>query len=170
MTYKWLGAILIITGCGSVGFSMANSCRKKEKMLKHLIQTLQCMENELRYRLTPLPELCRLAGKKLGGTPGGVFLNLARELDWQMEPDVSSCMSEAIRKGGNLPYEIRRHLTQLGDILGRYDLTGQLLGLQAVCEDCERELQHLRAEKDIRMRSYQTLGLCAGAALAILLA
>ena len=170
MNYKWIGAILIIAACGGVGFSMAGSCRKRVNQLKQLIHSIQFMENELQYRLTPLPELCRITGKRTNGSLGVVFLNLARELDWQAEPEVANCMAEAIRKSASLSGEIKKHLFQLGGILGRYDLTGQLKELQAVRTECEGALRILSKDKDVRMRSYQTLGLCAGAALAILLA
>ena len=69
----------------------------------------------------------------------------------------------------NLPRSVRRLLTGLGNSLGRLDLTGQVQGLQAVKAGCARELERLERNRDTRLRSYQTLGLCAGAALAILL-
>lgn len=170
MSYKWLGALLVITGCGGFGLSLAAGYRRQEKLLRQMIQILHYMENELQYRLTPLPELCRQAGKEVSGILGDVFLNLARELDWQAAPDVCSCMSEAIKRSSELPMGLRKHLILLGRTLGRFDLPGQLQGLQAVCSTCEEELKVFRQDRESRLRSYQTLGLCAGAALAILFA
>lgn len=168
MGYKWLGAILVLLGCGSFGFSMAVSFRKEEKILKQLIYVLENMESELQYRLTPLPELCRQAGADSSGTLQMVFLNLYRELSCQMEPDVSSCMSSALRKSGELPKQVRKHLYYLGKSLGRFDLTGQIRGIKAIENACRDDLKQLNANKDVRLRSYQTLSLCAGAALVIL--
>lgn len=170
MTYRWFGALLIITGCGSIGFSLAAGDRQRERFLRQLIQVLRSMESELQYRLTPLPELCRQAAKDSSGALQDVFLNLARELDWKAAPDVYSSMEEAMRKSRNLPVTIRQHLKCLSRTLGQYDLPGQLLELQAVRKNCEEELSVLLNGKEGRLRSYQTLGLCAGAALAILLA
>ena len=56
----------------------------------------------------------------------------------------------------------------LGTSLGRFDLTGQLNGLEQVRSHCRRELEALAGNRDQRVRGYQTLGICAGAALAIL--
>ena len=64
---------------------------------------------------------------------------------------------------------LRRPLRLLGQTLGRFDLPGQLKGIKAVQESCRRELARLERNRDARLRSYQTLGLCAGAALVILL-
>ena len=47
-------------------------------------------------------------------------------------------------------------------------MAGQLLGLEEQRRRCNAELEKLNAGKEDRLRSYQTLGLCAGAALVIL--
>ena len=43
-----------------------------------------------------------------------------------------------------------------------------LKGLEAVRQKCREDIQLLTEDKAVRMRSYQTLGICAGVALAIL--
>ena len=83
MSYKWIGAILIITSCTACGFSVAAGKRKEEQLLYRLIQILQIMESELQYRLTPLPELCRLAAGEKKDVLHGVFMNTYRELKLQ---------------------------------------------------------------------------------------
>lgn len=170
MSYKWMGAILIIAGCGGFGCSLALGHKREEKLLRQLARILRYMECELQYRLTPLPELCRQAGKEVSGILRDVFSNLARELDWQGEPDVSCCMAASIKKSPDLPPRLRKLLVRLGHTLGRFDLPGQLRGLQAVEAACDEALNELKTNRDVRLRSYQTLGLCAGAALAILFA
>ena len=170
MSYKWIGAVLVISGCGGVGFSIAANHKKEEIYLRQMVWLLQYMENELQYRLTALPELCRKAGDEVGGILREVMRNLAKELDCQVSPDVSGCMTKALRKSKEVPNTIRRMLLQLSHTLGQFDLPGQLRGLQAVVARCERELKKMEKDRDVRLRSYQTLGLCAGIALAILFA
>lgn len=169
MEFKWLGALLILTACSGCGFSIAAGKRMEEKLLYQLLQILQFMEAELRYRLTPLPDLCRMAAAEVKGTLRVVFLNLNRELNWQKLPDAGSCMSEAIQRTGQMPNRVRRLLVQLGHTLGRFDLEGQLQGIRAVRRRCEDALESIRKNRDQRLRSYQTLGICAGAALAVIL-
>lgn len=169
MEYRWFGAILIVAGCSSCGFTIAAGKRKEEKLLYQLVAVLQMMESELRYRLTPLPDLCRMASGEVTGTLHAVFMNLYRELNWQKLPDAASCMSAAIQRTGDIPVRIRRLLVQLGQILGRFDLEGQLQGIQSVRKRCEESLVSIRNNRDERLRSYQTLGVCSGVALAIVL-
>ena len=52
--------------------------------------------------------------------------------------------------------------------MGRYDLEGQLQGIQTVKMECHGYLDELERHRAERLRSYQTLGLCAGAALVII--
>jgi len=169
MGYKWMGAVLILGGCSGYGFYIAAGKRREEQMLLQLQQLLLMMTSELQYRLTPLPELSRMAAGQTNGMLQVVFMNLYRELSWQKLPDAGSCMSAAIRRSGELPASVRRLLVQLGHTLGRFDLQGQLEGIEAVQKRCEESLRNIGRNKDERLRSYRTLGVCAGAALAILL-
>ena len=168
MNTKWIGAIFVLASCGGFGFSIAHNYRQRERLLRQLLNILEVMASELEFRLTPLPELSRKAARDACGVLRDVFANLARELDWQSEPDAGSCMRNAIDRCHDLPACLRRPLRQLGQTLGRFDLPGQLQGIQSVQETCRRELSRLERNRDARVKSYQTLGLCAGAALVIL--
>ncbi len=168
MTFKWIGAILIIAGCGGAGFSIASHARREEKYLLQFIDVVSFMENELQYRLTPLPEACFQAKEEADGVLRQVLNMLSKELERQVLPDPGSCMVEALRQSDLLPPSLRRMLLQLGHCLGRFDLDGQLCGLRSVRERCASELKGIHNRRSIQLRSYQTLGLCAGIALAIL--
>ena len=170
MSVKWIGAILVIAGCGGAGFSITAKHRQREIQMRQLMAALQYMESDLQYRLTPLPELCRSAGRECSGILREVFCNLARELSWQTAPDAGSCMHAALKRSHDLSPELRKLLLRLGRGLGRFDLQGQIRSLQAVQGACKEELIKMCKNRDTRLRSYQTLGLCAGAALAILFA
>ena len=169
MTYRWIGAVLILVGCGGFGFSMAREHRRQERLLEALERALKFMHWELQYRLTPLPELCNLAGRQVGGPIGSVLHQVSARLEQQTYPDVSCCMQSVLAADDVLPRQVRSLLRQLGSSLGRFDLPGQLEGLQALQAGCRKLLHHLEQGRGQRLRSYRTLGLCAGAALAILL-
>lgn len=169
MEYKWIGAILTVAGCGGFGFTLAAMHRHEERSLRQLIAVLDYMACELQFRMTPLPELCRQASRESHGPVREVLLRLGNELDHQISPDVAGCMRTALSAAGDIPKQTSDNLTLLGNSLGRFDLDGQLGGLESVRSACRRDLEALTKDRDVRLRSYQTLGLCAGAALAILL-
>ena len=168
MNFKWFGAMLIMGSCTAVGFGMAGAYRREEHSLRQLIGALDYMVCELRYRLTPLPELCRLAGSESRGAVGRVLQRISQLLDEQSASDAGRCIHAALAENGGMPKKTEEGFRILGSSLGRFDLDGQVQGLEAARSFCRRELDRLQSGREARLRSYQTLGLCAGAALAIL--
>lgn len=169
MITKWIGSILIILASGGFGIMIATNYKREISVLKHLISALDYMECELQFRMYALPELCRLTANESCGVIRQFFSELANELDDQISPDVSSCLRSTLMKVQNIPQQTLGCLRYMGDCLGRFDLNGQLKGLEAVRQECRTRLGKLSANSDVRARSYQTIGLCAGAAIVILL-
>lgn len=168
MNIKLIGAVCVLLGCGSCGFFMALQYNKHVLMLRNLVASLEYMECELQYRNTPLPQLCRQVGERVNGKIREVFLMLADELDAQVSPNVKMCMYSVLDRleihSGNI-YAI---LEALGRSLGAFDLPGQLRALENTKFQCREMLGKMLDGKEGRVRSYQTLGICAGAALVIL--
>jgi stage III sporulation protein AB len=169
MNIRLLGAVLIIIVCGGFGFRMASAHRTDLLYLRDLISILDYMECELNYRLTPLPKLCRNIAKEHPKTLGPFFLQLADIMDSQICADVSTCVNATLEAIPPLPYGTSQAIRTLGKSLGCYDLEGQLKGLQAARADSRRAYESLNENKDARLRSYQVLGICAGAAVTIVL-
>lgn len=168
MVIRLIGAACIITVCGGCGFFLAWQYTQEEKILRQFIEVIDYMECELQYHLTPMPVLCRQSAAQVNGLLRKVFLDLADELENQISPDVERCMYSAIGKIQEIPQKIRILLGQFGKQLGRFDLLGQIKGLNGVRQACQRNLKELDNNKAVRLRSYKTLGICAGAALVIL--
>lgn len=166
---KWIGAILIIAACGGFSLMIAASYKKEERTLRSFICALDYMACELQYRMSALPELCRQTAGECDGILRQVFIMLANELENQISPDVNQCMNTVLAKNREIPTQTKASLELLGENLGRFDLNGQLIGLENVRQECRIRLSKLTGNKETHLRSYQTLGLCAGAALVILL-
>lgn len=165
---KLLGAIFIIGGCSGIGFSMCQSHKRAERELAELMKALQWMCWELDYRLPPLEELCRGAGEICSGNVSAVLKNLATELQRQIKPDAAACLHAALLRVPRLSPPAAENINALGATLGRFDLQGQLAGLEATTALCRRDLDELRRDRHLRLRNYRTLGLCTGVALVIL--
>ena len=166
---KLLGALFVVFGCGSAGFALAQSYRKEEAALSQLIHALKWMSWELSYRMPALGNLCSGVSEQCQGALSQLFSNLSLELQQQITPDAAVCMLAAILKTPRRPSMARKQLLLLGQTLGRFDLQGQLSGLSACEAQCQRELDNIRCNSQLRLRNYQTLGLCAGIGLVILL-
>lgn len=169
MTMKAIGVACIVFGCGGCGFYAAASGKREMKMLKGLLRAICFMESELKCNPTPLPLLCRETAKLSEGALKEVFETLADELELQVQSDVFGCMASAIEACHSIPHRTKELLLQMGQSLGRFDLSGQLKELQQLSVACERELNFYACGQEERFREYRTLGLCAGAFLVTLL-
>lgn len=169
MLCKIIGAILILLSCGATGFYIAGEYIKEETLLRNLAHVVDFMKCELQYRLTPLPELCRKSADETINPLRSIFVQLSSYLDSNTSSDVTSCMNTVLAASNKLTPKCSEAMGMLGNCLGRFDLDGQLHGLEAVHDQCEKNLDVLLKDKQNRTRQYQTLGLCAGAALIIIL-
>ncbi len=168
MNYKIIGAMLIILTCGGFGLHLAGAHRRETAALHQLKAALEYMRCQLQFRLAPLPELCRGSAAQTEGCIREFFQALAEELDSQISPDVRCCVAAAMGHVQGLPERTGQMLALLGQSLGQFDLQGQLQSLDNVRLECMRLLETLETDQTQRLRSYRTLGFCAGAALAIL--
>ena len=168
MNLRIIGAMFVIAATTMMGFGVANHHRKEEICLYQLIRGLEFMHSELEYRLTPLPDLCRMVTAQTSGPVSVLFRNLHCQFVSQFSADPDCCMKAALEQTSKLPDRTRCNLQLLGKTLGRFDLQGQLSGINSVRELCQRDLDGLTCNRDVRLRSSRTLGICAGIALVIL--
>ena len=168
MTIRIIGAILIIVGCSSFGFLASLTHKKEVATLKVFLESLDLMECELKYRKTPLPELCGYVATVQRGPVSAFYLNLACELRQLSQPDVATGVASVMEKSSQLPVHTKEMLHMLGHSLGKFDVEGQVVGIQSVRSEARLRLSRLCADQEQRLKSYRTLGVCAGAALAIL--
>ena len=169
MSYKLIGVVCVIAACGGTGFMMAGQYISQIRMLADMIIVLDYMQSEIQYRCTPLTPLCRQAAEQISGKIQQIFQVLADELERQIAPSVEICMTNTINKLGVHQCVIREILTSLSCNLGKFDVLGQVRALENTRNLCSEKLKELQMQRQSRVRSYQTLGLCAGAAIAILL-
>ena len=169
MILKIVGSILIVAGCGSYGFFLSASYKNETAALQQLLKAIDYLYCEIQYRRTALPELCARAGKLCSGSVGRFFSALADELERQIVPDVSKCIASVTERTNNLPPTIKEEIAELGYTLGMFDLDGQLRSLTVRSESIKQRIAFRTADQNTHVRNYQTLALCAGAALAILL-
>ncbi len=165
---KWVGAVLVVLSCSSCGMMMAAAYRREEVLLRQLREIMEWMACELRCRATDLPCLFLRATQRTQGPLGTLFDRMSTALSGRVEPDAMTCMETALR-AVCLPGKVRQIALQLGASLGEFHLEGQVRQLEAVGAECSRLLEEHVSNRDSRLRTYRTMGVCGGLALAILL-
>lgn len=167
MIQKWIGAGLVFAGCTGAGFLKAAAYRKEERLLSETVRLLEQMENELAFRVSDVYALCDLA-HHFSREISAFYAAVKESLVDQSVDTVSTAMELAWRKEkyfSKSVYEIHR---LLGQTLGQFDLEGQLREIASVKALCKQRVTLLQDNRDGKLKSYQTLGFCAGAALALM--
>lgn len=166
-----MGAICVVSGAGAVGFGFAAGVRRQARQLTELCTALETMQAEIEYRMTPLPQLLR----ELAGicTPplDTLFIRWSDALSNAQGATVSYALSCALRRtrGLALSAESIQALRTLSLQLGRFDTAQQGRAVGLCAQRLRQELLQLEAGKQTRCRSYQTIAICAGLALAVIL-
>ena len=168
MTIRLVGALFVILSCGGFGLILSYSVKRETLCMREFITALELMECELDYRMTPLPVLCRSVALAVTGPVRRFFEFLADEIDNQTASSVQECVNFAIKKCTDMPQGVRVRIESLGISLGLFDLSGQLKCIRAINNENHRIYENLVKNQQCKLRSYKTLALCAGAALAIL--
>ena len=168
MIIKLTGALLILIGCGGVGYLLSFLHKKTSQAMLHLIAALEHMEYLLQYRQSSLQDMFRCLNIN-NGPIKQFFHILAAELEHQVSPNVECCITVALEKAVNVPNPVKDSILKLGHSLGQFDLEEQVKCLQSLRKECEIYLQQHLKDHDVRLRTYQTLVLCAGAVIVIIL-
>lgn len=168
MVARIIGAILVVSSCFGLGISVGCKMLKEIRVLDQWIKILNRMQVELRYSLRSLPDLFRFLSHEEKGELAELFLRIAIEMENQIRPDVARCIDAVLMSAGGIPESVIESIGLLGVELGKYDLDGQLLGINNIRERVIEKRNLLNQDKAKRIRGYQTLGVCTGAALVIL--
>lgn len=168
---KLAGAVLLMLGAAGLGFGAVGQLRARVDSLRALIGALEQMERELTFRLTPMPELMERTARQ-AREPARYLFAHCRDHLWELgEKSFGALWREALAVEPDLLLEDRERevLTELGDVLGRYDAEGQRKSLQRAAAELVRCLRQAEEDRERLGRVYTALGLGSGAMLVILL-
>ena len=165
---KWIGAGLILLGAGGFGLGKAAKFYRQMRQLRAFSNALEILKCELNYTLLPLPELCRVTAERSERVCGDVLRDYARLLE-QGSSRKTAASTWMENKALCFPEEAKNSLLDLFSSMGRYDLDGENRLLSRTQLRLEAAIRTGEAEKRPMVKGYAALGLCTGAALAILL-
>lgn len=164
---RWIGITLIIVSTGSVGFGLSRSLQRRCMLMHQLLKALDILKNEIHFCATPLPQAFALMAVSVPPPLETVFSHAARQMDKHRWMTPYAAMEQALQQTQDA--YIGAVLLSLSAQLGEYDTQAQLHGIALAQEQARDLLQQLEKERSLRSRTYETLGICTGLAVAILL-
>ncbi len=168
---KIIGILFVVISAASVGWRLSLSIRGRCLVLGQLIHGFRHMKSELSFHSTPLPQAFQKVAAVTTGQAREFFLWIGSEMEQKCWLTPLTAMEQASSQMTELPPAdpVRQVLKDLGTGLGQFDLESQLQELELALNRLTEIRIHADKERTIRCRTYQTLGVCAGLALAILL-
>lgn len=164
-----IGAVLVILGCGAIGYIMASNLTLEITTVQNLISILEHWKHSINYHQTALPELCRMTQETESSILGKFFGALHEQLSSLRQFDALQCTELAFSSCPDLPASSKTLLQKLSKCLGKFDINGQIQEIDSVLSEANSILLSLQSNLDSRKKCYRTLGICAGIALAILI-
>ena len=164
---KILGLLCVVGSASAVGFGFAAGVRRQAEQLRALQTALGQMKSETAYRMTPLPELLSQVGADTDGAVGALFSRCALELR-RRTSTVQFAMQTALGHTPG-PQSVRRALLALSGALGKFDVDGQCRAIDLARSRVDEALEDVELASRARCRSYRTLGVCTGLAIAVIL-
>jgi stage III sporulation protein AB len=169
---RLLGAVLLVTACGSMGLSRSFELRRRVENLTALVSALELMRSEIGQLLTPLPELAERLSEEAPERARPLFTALLAGLPQLGELPFSRLWGDAVNLAGDrllLRRDERDALRTLGLSLGGSGAQEQEGAIHNCTARLSLYLASARAEAEGRCRLYTALGLSAGLLLAIVL-
>lgn len=167
--YRWIGAALIAGAAGWIGWSEGAALRKRTALLRELVSSLDRMERELAFRLTPLPELLSHLSREVSEPLASFYRSCAQHARSSENAFWTSWKKEMEELSPYLDRPSVESLCRLGRGLGRYDEEGERQLLKNTAAELREYLSGAEAESERLGKLYRTLGFTAGAFLILVL-
>lgn len=167
---KLIGAVFVLLGSAWCGIGAVGRLRERTRTLERLRGAFCCLEEELAFRLTPLPALLERLSQREDGRVSRFFRETLEGLCADPEGGLRQSWRRAmVRQLPMLQEEERQVLLEVGETLGRYDVQAQRQVLRQAMdrlEDCRRRA----GQEEHRLgRVYAALSLAGGAAVILVL-
>lgn len=168
---KLIGVLFVVLSAASVGFRFSYAVKQRCDLIGQLQVALRLLKSEISNHGTPLPEAFAVLAAATRGNVALYFSTAAKQMDQKrwMTPADSLVMAEDHLRELPANDPVRRILKELANGLGRLSWDNQLHSIDCAMVRLEEMRRIAEQDRTIRCRTYRTLGLCAGLALAILL-
>lgn len=128
------------------------------------------MKNEIKFRMTPLPELFFELSVSGGVETSLLFRTISDALRTDRDLSLLSIVQKVLRSCiPQMPEPATFLLLDLAAMLGKYDLDGQVRAIDLALQRLTELEARLSDNHAARCRSYQAMGVCAALAACIIL-
>lgn len=167
---KWIGFVLILVGCGGIGFSDACNYQKNIQTLSSIKQMMQYIEELVGQQHLPLTEALLRCAQRMDGPYQTFLLRVTEQMDQFCGEDIALIwqkQAQSLKKllGKNY-YGAFCHCM---DQTGFASATAQAEAIRQYERQLSDILKNLIAQREEKCKLYQSLGIIGGIFICVLL-
>ncbi len=167
MIIKFLILILVFASSLSIGFLIAKKYENRVKELKDMKNALNIFETKIKFTYASVPEIFEEIAKQFGEEIVGQIFRTASIL--MKDKSAGEAWNEGIETvNSNMTLEDKSTLKNLGKLLGKTDLEGQISEIRLVTDLLNTQIELAEIERRKNEKMYKTLGGIVGLTLVII--
>ena len=157
----------IFLSCSLIGILISKKYVNRVNELREFKNALNIFKTKIKYTYEPLPEIFAEISENIDSNISSVFKTASDKMDicaageaW----DLALKMDEL-----NIDEEDRNILRNLGKLLGKTDMQGQVNQIEMTSDFLDKQIRKAENQKDKSEKMYRTLGMIIGMAIVIML-
>ncbi len=158
---------LIFMACMYIGLTISNKYKSRVQDLKEFKSILNVLNTKIRYTQEPIKEIAKEIASMNNGNIGAIFQELYLELN---DKKIEEAWNISIEKlGNNFKEEDKSILKNLGKMLGKTDLEGQINQIIQTNEFLNIQIDKAEIDRQKNEKLCKSLGIIIGIAIVIIL-
>lgn len=166
-----LGAILVLFAGTMSGFYISRQYANRPKHIRQLLHSLQRLETEIAYGLTPLPDALERISRQVNDPLDVLFRHAAEQMGaaQQTTDEAWSSAVEVCWRRTAMKSPEKEVLLQLGRSLGNSDSNDQVKHLKLAMSQLRSEEDTASEEQHRYEKMWRSLGVLGGALVVIIM-
>lgn len=159
--------ILIFLCCLYIGILISKKYSNREKELIEVQNSLNMLEAKIKFTYEPLQDIFSEISKTLNNNIGAIFEKAQKHINTL---GAGQAWNKAIDESNtNLIEEDKTMLKNLGRLIGKTDIDGQISEIELLKGLVENQTEKAKKEREKNEKMYKTLGGIIGMAIVIII-
>ena len=164
---KFLILVLVFVCSFFIGLLIAKKYANRVKELKEMKNALTMCKTKMKFTYASIPEIFEEISTKIDGEVGMIFKLSANKMKDQSAGEAWNESIDLVYS--SMKEEDKTVLKNLGKMLGKTDLEGQISEIELVNHFLDTQIEMAESEKRKNEKMYKTLGGIIGLTLVIIL-
>lgn len=166
---KFIILTAILTGSTSIGFLMSKRYKNRVIELREFKTAIHTLEAKIKFTYEPIPEIFKQISENLQNNISRIFERASNYIGEYTTKQAWNKAIEEIKPILSLNSEDIKIMQDLGNLLGKTDVSGQISEIEITSSFIETQIIKAEEERKKNEKMYRNLGTIVGLAIVIIL-